>query len=180
MKRLYFEDFASCADYMIEKSKNGVNVTAALFYDEALELIREFMVYSDIEVGGIAIAPLCYDGYDKEYYITLSCYGTLDVEPAWNDDRYLDADADLMLVCGDASCFILKDIPIEQCREIYIGIEEDTEEDCGDCCGDCNICVKLNGECLKSYNSREKHKKVINDKKVDDFLDLWEIFNIFF
>lgn len=143
MKRLVLGDISELAEYMVGKIAEEFNVTATLFYDDAVALTRELMSYDDIEVGCLEIMTPEYNGYNKEYYVTLSEDNVLAVEPAWKDGRYLNAEPDLMLIDGDASHQIVADTPIGNCRELYIGIDEDDETDCcGECCCDCSSCDK--------------------------------------
>lgn len=140
MKRLVLSDISELAEYMIGKVAEEFNVTATLFYDDAVALTRELMSYEDIDVGCLEIMTPEYNGYKKEYYVTLSEDNVLAVEPAWKDGKYLNAEPDLMIIDGDASHKIVEDIPVGNCRELYIGIEEDDTDCCGECCGDCTNC----------------------------------------
>ena len=140
MKRLVLSDISELAEYMIGKVAEEFNVTATLFYDDAVALTRELMSYEDIDVGCLEIMTPEYNGYKKEYYVTLSEDNVLAVEPAWKDGKYLNAEPDLMIIDGDSSHKIVEDIPVGNCRELYIGIEEDDTDCCDECCGDCTNC----------------------------------------
>lgn len=128
MRRNFFGDYEELSDYMIDKAQDGYYTVAVLFYNEALGLLRELMSYDDIELEALDIKPEEYDGYDKEYYVSLADDMVASVEPAYVDGRYLNAEADLTLIDGDASSAIIKNIPENKCREIYIGISEDEME----------------------------------------------------
>lgn len=121
MKILNFINYAEVSEYMLEKAKCGKNVTATLFLDEAIELMRNLMSYEEIEVGCIEIEQEEYNGYSKEYYVSLSNDMVLIVEQAWCKEGYLYAEPDIMLIDGDANSKILKGIPDDKCREIYVG-----------------------------------------------------------
>ncbi|MDO5398772.1 MAG: hypothetical protein Q4G33_12670 [bacterium] len=121
MEILFFNNYKEIGEYMYNKAIFGHNITAALFFDDAVGLIRYLLQYDNIDIGGIDIAAMEYNGYSKEYYVTLSEDLTLDVEEAWHIDKYLMAEPDIMLIDGDASSAIIKDISKDNCREIYIG-----------------------------------------------------------
>lgn len=143
MKRLFCKDIPALAEYMVNEASDGVNVTATLFFSDAVALMRELMTYEDIDVDYVKVMTEEYSGYNREYYVTLSEDSVLSVEPAWEDGRYLNTESDLILIDGCASHKIVEDIPYGNCRELYIGIEEDEDEDCcGDCCNDCSSCNK--------------------------------------
>lgn len=128
MKKKVFKDYKDLSEYMYTKASDGINITATLFFEDAISLIKELLLNDDIDIGGINIAQEEYTGYSKEYYITLSDDLILDVTPAHNEKLYLNAEPDMMLIHGDASSSIIKDIDDDICREIYIGSEIDDYE----------------------------------------------------
>lgn len=128
MRRNFFEDYEELSDYMIDKAQDGIYTVAVLFYDDALGLLRELMRYDDVDIEALEIKPEEYDGYDKEYYVSIADDMVASVEPAYVGGRYLDADADLTLIDGDANSAIIRNIPENKCHEIYIGISEDEME----------------------------------------------------
>jgi len=129
MRRNFFEDYEELSDYMIDKAQDGLYTVAVLFYDDALGLLRELMRYDDVEVEALDIKPEEYDGYDKEYYVSLADDMVASVEPAYVGGRYLNAEADLTLIDGGANSAIIKNLPENKCHEIYVGITEDEMED---------------------------------------------------
>lgn len=128
MKKKVFKDYKDLSEYMYTKASDGINITATLFFEDTTSLIKALLLKDDIEIGGINIAQEEYTGYSKEYYITLSEDLILDVTPAHNGKLYLNAEPDMMLIHGDASSSIIRDIDDDICREIYIGSEIDDDE----------------------------------------------------
>lgn len=127
MKKKVFKDYKDLSEYMYTKANDGINITATLFFEDATSLIKALLLNNDIIIGGINIAQEEYTGYSKEYYITLSDDLILDVTPAHNGKLYLNTEPDMMLIHGDASSSIIKDIDDDICREVYIGSEIDDE-----------------------------------------------------
>lgn len=121
MEILFFNDYKDIGEYMYNKAILGHNITATLFFDDAVGLMKYLLQYDSVDIGGIDIASIECNGYSKEYYITLSEDLTLDVEKAWHIDKYLMTEPDIMLIDGNASSTIIKDIPKDNCKEIYIG-----------------------------------------------------------
>lgn len=128
MRRNFFEDYEELGSYMIDKAQDGFYTVAVLFYYDALSLLRELMRYNDVEVEALDIKPGEYDGYDKEYYVSLADDMVVSVEPAYVSDRYLNAEADLTLIDGKASSAIIKDLNENKYYEIYIGVSDNEME----------------------------------------------------
>ena len=132
MEIIFFNDYTEIGKYMYEKANAGYNVTATLFLDDTIGLMKDLISYKDVRISGINVAQMECNGYSKEYYVTLSKDLTLDIEPAWNVKGYLSAEPDIMLIDGNASSSILKDIPRRKCREIYIAETVSEEYSCED------------------------------------------------
>lgn len=158
MKKLYFENCFDLSEYMIDKAMDGFYTVATLFYEDASALIGELVTDRNVSVHSIRLEPCDYDGYNKEYYVTISRDLELFVEPAFSNGIYLETDADLMLIDGNASSDILKRIEISKCREIYISDYEDIEDfDCGECCCDCSC----DCPCEELYYNKEYPSKTV-------------------
>lgn len=134
MDRRHFKTSADLSRYMIETAEEDIYIVATLFYEDAIELMHEILKDGDIVAEAIEIKPEIYDGYNREYYVSLVGL-TLSVEPAYSGNRYFMTDADIMLLEGCVSADILPYVDIEKCVEISIGInydydyEDDIDED---------------------------------------------------
>lgn len=127
MRRYYFKNYEELSDYMIDKAQNGFYAVAVLFYEDALRLLRELMFNNDIDVGALDIKPEQYEGYNKEYYVSIADDMVVSVEPAYVGNRYLDTEADITLIDGSASSTIIKNLPVTKCCEIKIGDIDDCD-----------------------------------------------------
>ena len=159
MEILNFEEYTTIADYMYDEADNGQNVTATLFFDDAVNLMKELIAYECVVVGAIDIAKSEYNGYTKEYYVTLSEDMVMDISPAWNGRIYLNAEPDIMLIDGNASSAIIRNVPLENCKEIYIN---DTSCECDCICSDC--------ECQKDFEDVHNFKVTFSLKDILDSL----------
>lgn len=179
MRRNFFDNHKELCEYMIDKAQDEMYSVAVLFYDDAIKLIREIMMYDDIEVEALEIKPYEYDCYDKEYYVSLADDMIVSVEPAFAGGRYLDAEADLTLIDGNANSAILKHLQGNKCHEIYIGEDEDTYDDC---CKEHDTC---NDDCHKDelLDKIFENAELIKDNKGNTIgikTDAKSVFNYLF
>lgn len=98
MKNKVFEDFDMLAEYMIDYADEGKVISAVLFYDEAIELMRELLVYEEVEPVLLDISDPKFNGYEQEYYITLTSDYQLCIENAFANGVYLTHEADVVLL----------------------------------------------------------------------------------
>lgn len=161
MKIDYFETHEDLSEYMVDKALDGVYTVAVLFYEDAIKLAKELMLFEDISVVSLEISPSDWNDYDKEYIVSLNGELNMAVEPAYVDGRYLDAEADLTLIDGEASSAIIMDLPREICREIYIGKKEDEESEIAD-----DSSENTSGDCVCSIEDIEtKGDNIFGDIK---------------
>lgn len=120
MERKFFNDCEELCDYMFKRVTDGFYVVAVLFYQDAIDLIEKIIIKNKTKIEALDIAPKDYDGYDKEYYISIATDFVLSVEPAFAHGKYLDAEADLTLIDGNASSSIINTCE-KKYYEIYIG-----------------------------------------------------------
>lgn len=144
MKAEYFRNHEKLSDYMIKQAENGFYTVAALFYDDAMKLVRELLRYDDVVVEALEILPEEYNGYDKEYYVSVTEDLIVSAEPAYRDGKYLYADGEITLLEGSISSEILKYVGIQSSIEITIGNSYDYEYEDDDLCDECCHCL---GEC---------------------------------
>lgn len=101
-----------CSRMLADASKGKISY-ATLFFDEAVELVRELLKH-DVHVISIDLTDEIIDGYTREYFISLDGEDMeLNVEKAWheknewNDAGYLYFEANTHYIDGDASSTIL-------------------------------------------------------------------------
>lgn len=126
---LHCDCAGALADEMYDLATEGNYVVAALHYDRAIEVMRELLGYEDVEVSAFDIAPIEYDGYDKEFYVSLADDMVLTVKPACRGNKYVNACADLLFVDADASTDLICELPRE--KYAFVLWNDDTE-DCED------------------------------------------------
>lgn len=130
MERIAFAQIGDLAEYMINRVEDKEYIVTALFFDDAVELMRSLLLYDEVQIGTIEIADFEYDGYTDEYYVSLMDDYTLCVERALSDEKYLRTDAALLLLDGDVKYAIVEANDESECIEIVIGDDDCEESDC--------------------------------------------------
>ena len=147
-KQIYVHDIDALADIMQDAAYSGKVVYAALFYEEAIELMRCLLDSINVDVDAINIAPGDVNGYYKEYYISLDPDLILNIEPAWqgedscNENGYLWFDADMLFIDARASSSILIGQDSDNCYQL----EFETEE-----CFDCIKCENIDRKSVEEF-----------------------------
>ena len=130
MEHIAFAQIGDLAEYMINRVEDKEYIVAALFFDNAVELMRNLLLYDEVRIGTIEISDIEYDGYVGEYYVSLMDDYTLCVERALSDDKYLRTDASLLLLDGDVKYAIVEANENSECIEIVIGDDDYEDYDC--------------------------------------------------
>jgi len=130
MDRLYFDDYIDMAEYMYDEATDDIYIVAVLYYEDAIKLLRELLSFDDVEISALDIEPPLYNGYDREYYVSLDEYKTLSVEPAYVGDIYLNTDADKLLIDGAAHSGAISDMPLDHCYEVLVDEIDDEFAEC--------------------------------------------------
>lgn len=141
MEFMSFSDHAEVAEYIMELAFHGNTVYTACKYDDARILLKELASYRESTIESAMIAGPEYDGYDKEFYITVDKCFNIFVEQAWHEDNkwhpagYLNFEADFFLLFGDCNSKIIEavmeDDDEDSCElvEVYVGDEEDLADE---------------------------------------------------
>lgn len=144
MKRVYFGTMEELAAFMASEAEEKRSSVAVLFYDEAKELLRELLMYEEVDLNSAELRSPEWDGYNKEYYITLTPELDLFVEQAVGENGdYLGFEDDCLILGAGASSAIITKNYAEHAA-IYEAVFADDEDfDCGECdlcASDCDKC----------------------------------------
>ena len=128
MKKIKLDNITELAEIMHEDVHDGNCVAAILFYDEAIELMRELLCYDCVIPESFEISPEDWNGYGQEYFVQLGDDMMLAVEPACHDGIYYTCGADYLYVDHhadsdvldrlDGACFLI-DMGKEDCDFKY-------------------------------------------------------------
>ena len=117
MKRLFINDFSEIAELMHEKVCEGCEEATFIgFYDDAVDVLKELAQMDEPYIYQVAIEPEDWDGYDKEYLVTLGDDFSIWCEKAFRQqtNNYIKG------LCG---CVIIADDCHKECLE-------DVDTDC--------------------------------------------------
>lgn len=130
MEKIVFNDYKTLAEIMYSIADAGDISYTVCFFDDAVKLLKELMSFDETSVGGIELSDEDYNGYSKEYYISLDDDFIIDVQPAYNKDlnngkgAYYTFDAEKTFIVGDANSIIIKDMDKDTCYEIEFNTED--------------------------------------------------------
>ena len=140
MKKEYcnYEEFADLMYSTVDTY--GEMVYAVVFYEDVKELVKELLLYEDVNLCACEFEPEDYDGYTKEYYVILTENLELSVEKAWHEKNeyhpacYFGIGDGVVLLSSDANSVIMKNCTDCTFIEVEIipdddGIEDDTDDE---------------------------------------------------
>lgn len=171
MNRLLIEDMIDVAKAMYDMIKNGCEDICFIGkYDDAAMLIKELlMVYDETHIQQVSIESIDWDGYDKEYIVTLDHDFNVWCEKAYQEEhkRYLIIGENCVLIADDCNSKILDNIESDVIYEVGYDIDED-EAGCDENCENC--------KCHNVLNNHEEVTRVAvdSDGKLKGFEKSWE------
>lgn len=137
MERIIYEDLHALSSAMLHDALNFSDcVSAICHYDIATALLSE-LIQSEVSIGQINISDYEWNGYDKEYAVTIMD-GYLYCNPiygmkkdGYSKEGYLGTYADVAYVHQDCNSKLLKYL---ECDKVYeFAVEElDDIDDCDD------------------------------------------------
>ena len=114
MKRFLIDDLAevACGMYGSIVDDGHEEVMFVGFYDDAVEVIKNLLMFDEIMPYHIHIEPEDWDGYEKEYYVTLDNEMNVWCEKAYQEEhsRYLYGETGCLFIADDCNSVLLKDI----------------------------------------------------------------------
>lgn len=179
MEKLSFVSYEDIAEYMFQLASDDKDVTAVVFYDDAKELFKELAMIEDTTIDSAEIHSPKWDGYEKEYYITLNRSYEIFVEKAYHETNeyheagYLyfgiDEDEGVALLDGDVDSRIIKAAGRSLCYEIEIDDGSDFEEECDGNCAECKhtIFSKQDEHIFKDKNDLEDKEEELKEVLIE-------------
>ena len=144
MKTVKFSSIDELAYDMVQHAESGKDITAVMFYEDAGKLLKELLAFSNVKPGFIELEDSAYDGYEKEYYISLiseiDCKEfSIFVEKAYksglgfNRDKtgYLFTDCDIAYLHGEVHSSIIPQIYAKKIFEVdFVGGFDFDDKEC--------------------------------------------------
>lgn len=145
MERIFIEDMSEIAAIMHGKILDGYeDVDFIGKYEDAVWLIKELLKLFPVSAYQIQINPVEWDGYDREYLVSLDAEMNLWCQKAYQEkyERYVDLPADCTFVADDCNSSVLEAIECDEVYEVGFDLDDEFEDECD---GDCEHC-HLNDE----------------------------------
>ena len=178
----YFDVAKTMYDVVIKNKKE--EITFVGFYEDAIEVIKELLMYEETTIHSLDIHSEEWDGYDKEYYVTLDNNFEVWAEPAFSKDhnRYLYGSADILFMTSNSNSSILNAIEYDIAVEVVFDMGNECDSKCStDCYDECECLNKTLSKTNKSDNINASNEnsvmtRVIKDKdgRVRGFEKEWE------
>lgn len=140
MKKIKIEAMDEIAEIMHGKILDGYNEVEFIGkYEDCTWLIKELLSIFDVRAYQINIQPEEWDGYGREYLVTLDDEMNVWCEKAYQEEyeRYIYMPANCAFVADDCNSAVLEKI---ECDEIYeVGYDLDDEFVCNGNCEHCGL-----------------------------------------
>ena len=204
-KDINFEYIEEFVDYVIDEVENNEDafVTVIAKFDEAKEILKNLMLYGNVNFDFLEIEAPIMDNYYDEFVISLWMNdGVLEIgcEKLKDDEGdYTNLSGDIVFMFDNCSSKI---IPLCEGSDLYfVDIEDecDCDEECDECCpcdchcGDTELCstdakshYSINGKPVskdefdkKYIELHEKYEKNMRSI-LDDYCSFMDEFNTFF
>ena len=176
MKKFVINEYSSIAEAMFDEivNKEKEEIAFVGFYEDAIEVIKELLMYEETMPCSIELHPEYIEGYDKEYYVFLNDELEVWCQPAWYEKGkfYLMTDVDITFIMGDCNSAILKTIRTDESVEVSFEL---SDEDCEGCCGEC-CCGSTCHEESSEISDSEITTRILVDEdgKLRGFSKTWE------
>lgn len=170
MKRFLIEDLVEVAIamyYSITDDKlNEVMFVGC--YEDAVSVIKNLLIFDEVTPYHISIKSEDWDGYDKEYYITLDDKLNIWCEQAYSFEinNYFYDGTERLFIADDCDSAILKKVECDKDNVYEVSYDLDDE-----CDGNCERC-----HCSEEKDSHEVVTRVATDEngKLRGFEKSWE------
>lgn len=158
MDRILIENMSDVAEIMRGKILDDYeDVEFIGKYEDCSWLIKELLSLFDASAYQIFIQPPDWDGYDKEYLVTLDEDMNVWCEKAYQEEyeRYLHMYADCAFVADDCNSALLKNVECDEIYEVSYDLDDEFVDE--GCDGDCEHCGLREAE---SDNNNDDHYEV--------------------
>lgn len=148
MERMVFKDLHALSTAMLYDALNFSEcISAICYYDLATALLSE-LIQSEVSIGQINISDYEWNGYDKEYAVTimdgcLYCNPTYGMKKdGYSKDGYLETYADVAYIHQDCNSKFLQHLECDKTYEFAVEEFDDTDDtmDFDDRYTCCNYC----------------------------------------
>ena len=133
MQDILVNEFEDLAVAIMDNSKKDKYVSVIGYCEDIQQLIKTLCRYRDINIYNIEIYSYDYNGYDKEFVLTLDIFGDIWCEPFYKNERYLSIDSGVVYVFSDINSKCLKGITSEEIIEVIFDDDEESDVELCNC-----------------------------------------------
>ena len=138
MKDLVFTNASEVAEFAYKKAYDLEDIGCVQvvgFYEEISDVLKEILQYDEVSVGNIELNSADWNGYLKEYYLTIDEDMVVCVEPGYYTEKeiYLQYEAETLIICDDCNSAIVKNNMYEGGKSYCYRYDDDCDLSCCDC-----------------------------------------------
>ena len=181
MQRLFIKDISEIAEFMYEKVCGSCEEATFIgFYDDAVDVLKELTNMEETYIYQVSIEPEDWDGYDKEYIVTLGEDFSIWCEKAYRQEigQYVSGLLDCVVIADDCNKASLRDIDTDH---IYVASYDLNarmpDEDIDECDGNCECCELVEESDEEEFleDSRSEYTNVsrTKDGRIAGFTKSW-------
>ena len=183
MNNLYIEDFKEIACEMYAGISVGCeDISFVGKYEDCVCLIKDLLCLEDVCLHQVEIEPEDWDGYDKEYLVTLDNELNIWCEKAYRENvGYFLIESECILIADDCNVEIYDHLESDDIWKVsYSFMKKDCPEE--ECCGECYCfdgCAsedkEVESETTEITESSSEYHNVSRNKdgKVTGFTKSW-------
>lgn len=139
LKDLVFTNASEVAEFAYKKAYDLEDIGCVQvvgFYEEISDVLKEILQYDEVSVGNIELNSADWNGYLKEYYLTIDEDMVVCVEPGYYAEKeiYLQYEAETLIICDDCNSVIVKNNMYEGAVSYCYRYDGDCDYGCCDCC----------------------------------------------
>lgn len=179
MIKFFIEEMYDVAEVMYNKIVQGLqDVTFVGTYEDAVEVVGSLLAFDGVQLYQVQIEPEDWDGYDKEYLVTLDEDLNIWCEKAYRKDSgsYVYMWSSCILVADDCNSFVLKELDADEFYEVSYDLDGNDDIDCDGNCECCRFGEKdEDEELLSESDSKNEYTNISRTKngKVAGFTKSW-------
>ena len=139
MKKIIIEDLSDIAELMYSNivEKNFSDTMFVGYYEDAIMILKHLLIFDETVPYHIKIEDIDWDGYEKEYYVTLDSEMNIWCEPAYDyeNNRYLENETGCLYVADDCNSALLKHVycPKDEMYEVSYSLDSECDGKCDHC-----------------------------------------------
>ena len=146
MNKFIIEDLSEVAEsmYFDIVEKNFYDTMFVGYYEDAIVLLKQLLIFDETIPYHIDIKDVNWDGYEKEYYVTLDSEMNIWCQQAYDYERnrYFRNETCCLYVADDCNSALLKHVYCSKDEMYEVSYNLDNECECDGKCDHCKCSEK--------------------------------------